>query len=260
MQRLLKSGEISKYIDNKRVVKAQYGVSADVWIVIGSVVVKIFKEEYPKSRIECEVSILDRLKNMQVAKCIDRLRLDNKEVLIYEYIDGSISLNPNISQIREIAKFMRLMHSNLEGIKLDICKDIYFNLDSFKDEAIKYDTLFKQDIEKIDFTPLNDTIIHKDLFPDNALFNGDRLSSVIDFSDACVGDRYFDVATTLFSWCRSDKSKIEAFLDAYGIELDKMRLKEALNFALLYYMFNRFKGGRNWQELYSLRVELMSLM
>lgn len=260
MERLLKSEEISKYIGNKRVVKAQYGVSADVWIVTGSVVVKIFKEEYPKSRIDCEVSILNRLKNMQVAKCIDRLKLDNKEVLIYEYRDGSISINPNISQIIEIAKFMRLMHSNLEGIKLDSCKDIYFNVDSFKDEALNYGVPFYDDIKSIDFTPSNDTIIHKDLFPDNALFIGNRLSSVIDFSDACVGDRYFDVATTLFSWCRSDKSKIKAFLDAYGIELDKMRLREALNFALLYYIFNRFKSSRNWQELYSLREELITLM
>jgi homoserine kinase type II len=66
-------------------------------------------------------------------------------------------------------------------------------------------------------------IIHADLFPDNVLFLGDRLSGLIDFYFACNDILAYDVAICLNAWCfEADHSfnvtKARAFLNAYGRE------------------------------------------
>ena len=45
------------------------------------------------------------------------------------------------------------------------------------------------------------SVIHADLFPDNVLMLGDRVSGMIDFYFACTEIRAWDVAVTHASWC-----------------------------------------------------------
>ncbi len=63
-------------------------------------------------------------------------------------------------------------------------------------------------------------VIHADLFHDNALFEGDTLTGIIDFYYACNDALLFDVAVTVNDWCgRADGSleaeKAAALLAAY---------------------------------------------
>lgn len=66
-------------------------------------------------------------------------------------------------------------------------------------------------------------VIHGDLFHDNALFTGDRLSGVIDFYYACNDVLLFDIATAVNDWCVEkdgslDEARVGAVLSAYARE------------------------------------------
>ena len=50
-------------------------------------------------------------------------------------------------------------------------------------------------------THLATSVIHADLFPDNVLMLGDRVTGVIDFYFACRDIRAWDVAVTHAAWC-----------------------------------------------------------
>lgn len=69
-------------------------------------------------------------------------------------------------------------------------------------------------------------IIHADLFRDNVLFDGDRVSGLLDFYFAGVDDLLFDLAVTANDWCRAsdagggftdelDAPRTQALLGAY---------------------------------------------
>lgn len=68
-------------------------------------------------------------------------------------------------------------------------------------------------------------VTHADLFRDNALWDGDRLTGIIDFYYACNDVLLYDVAVTVNDWCigndeelngELDETKTTAFLTSYN--------------------------------------------
>jgi len=80
-------------------------------------------------------------------------------------------------------------------------------------------------------------VIHADLFPDNVLFLGEKLSGLIDFYFACNDMLAYDVAICLNAWCFEidhsfNVTKARAFLGAYTRER-KLSAAEQRAFPLL---------------------------
>jgi len=71
---------------------------------------------------------------------------------------------------------------------------------------------------------LPESVIHGDLFRDNAMFDGERISGVIDFYNAATGWDLLDLAICVNDWCTDetsgelalDRDRIHALLSAYG--------------------------------------------
>jgi homoserine kinase type II len=48
-------------------------------------------------------------------------------------------------------------------------------------------------------------LMHGDLFRDNVLWDGPRLSALLDFESACLGTYAYDLMVTVLSWCFGDE-------------------------------------------------------
>ncbi|WP_044413835.1 homoserine kinase [Thiomicrospira microaerophila] len=105
--------------------------------------------------------------------------------------------------------------------------------------------------EAIDWTGLPQSVIHADLFTDNAMFEGQRLTGIIDLYYACHGACLYDLAVMVNDWCRTDaheldQAKLQAVLSAYQTvrpltEAEQKAWSAALRMAALRFWLSRLK-------------------
>lgn len=96
-----------------------------------------------------------------------------------------------------------------------------------------FDTFIEQNKD------LPKTTVHGDLFYNNTLFNGDKLSAIIDFYNACHSWAMYDLAIVVNDWCSDPKTgeldmdKYHALLKAYLSHRDiTLKEKQAWPFML----------------------------
>lgn len=109
---------------------------------------------------------------------------------------------------------------------------------------------------KIDWAHLPQGVIHADLFCDNALFDGDKLTGIIDLYYACNAPLLYDLAVMVNDWCRIntenpaeihfDQNKIDTMVAAYQTqraltEAEQHAWPAALRLAALRFLLSRLK-------------------
>lgn len=231
----------------KTLIPSTDGVMDSVYFLDKDRVLKIF-ENAEADAVEEELKLLAHCKSLTISKPEGKIFwVQNKPALIYERCHGKSLKYAEVDEIKQIGTFLRAFHRQTAARqstneRLFEKSRLEQMIQETKSEI--FDTIVK----KIDLTLRNDGIIHGDLFLDNALFLEGRLSCVIDFTQACNGDFWFDLAVVDLSWCDSDE-KTEALLEGYGATLTLDEFRPYREYATLFYSVNRCLNGGNYQEL-----------
>lgn len=218
-------------------------------------VLKIY-ESSSKEEVQHEIDILNGLKNLTVPKVISKNieYYDSKPYVIYSCIEGKIPKYIDLKRVEEISHFLSSLHKvdykpdNKNIYTKDHLKSMLKKVldDKNIDKNVKDSFLEKYKIvENIELP--NNAFIHGDLFLDNAKFIDDKLCGVYDFSQSCYGNRYFDLAVMVLSWCFDGYSFNKEFLikilEVYNKDsnsnISEEFLKEYLLYGCLYYALQR---------------------
>jgi homoserine kinase type II len=240
--------DLPSFLKADIIYETKSGVSDTVYICDDKNVVKLF-ENSTEETIRNEMELLDMLKDISAVKLYSKeiIYIKNKPALVYEKCRGKILDKAEDTHIRQIGVFLRKLHTITKG-KTSSNKKL-FEKESLNKLIGKTEySSFKEIFESIDIILKHDGIIHGDLFLDNALFQENKLSCVIDLSEACSGDFLFDLAVVALSWCRND-DEIKLLLDSYGNNIKLERFKEYIKYAALYYSVTRFLDNRDYKEL-----------
>jgi len=155
--------------------------------------------------------------------------LNGKPAALVMRLSGGGVDAPNIEQCRALGHALAKMH--LAGQSFDghrdndrgphwwlTTRDIVAPKLSPDDLSLLDEELSFQRSHRFDALPRG--VIHADLFRDNALFEEDTLTGIIDFYYACNDVLLYDVAVTINDWCSNgdgalNEEKVLALLGAY---------------------------------------------
>ncbi|NCF49282.1 MAG: homoserine kinase [Bacteroidetes bacterium] len=140
-------------------------------------------------------------------------QLMERPCAIFSFLDGNWSRHPNREKCRELGKSLANIHLNCATVTRRrpnaLGPDSWQAL--FDQVASTADTLgdgmqlaVQQHLDSIlrDWpSNLPSGVIHADLFPNNVLFIGDKLTGLIDFYFACDDIFAYDLGICMNSWC-----------------------------------------------------------
>lgn len=171
-------------------------------------------------------------------------QLGGRPACLIEFLEGVSLSNPNAEQAHATGAALAAMHHavadfagtrpNSMGLAAwhDLARQCTGRLDGI-DPGLE--ALIARELEFIDAhwpAGLPQSVIHADLFPDNVLMLGNRVSGLIDFYFSCTDARAYDLAVTHSAWCFSadgtgfDADLSEALLAGYraGLALTEEEL------------------------------------
>lgn len=140
-------------------------------------------------------------------------RVNGKPAAIISFLDGVWPRQVELRHCALVGEALARMHLALDGFAGTRTNALSVRgwetlLVPRMDEAEKLRPglaeLVRKDMMTVRMAWRNDLprgVIHGDLFPDNALFEGDALTGVIDFYFACTDALAYDLAVCLNAWC-----------------------------------------------------------
>lgn len=174
-----------------------------------------------KNNLPCPSPQLDRQEN-------PLRRLNGKPAAVFKRLSGAATAAPSVLHCQEIGLQLASLHRCTQdylfpiknGNDLAWCKTLLNKIAahlSATDRELIDDELAFQASNRADNLPKG--VIHADLFRDNVLFAGERLSGLLDFYSACTDTLLLDIAIAANDWCCDNgivnNQKFNALLTAY---------------------------------------------
>ena len=220
----------------KNLCKPTDGTTDTVFYLGEDKVLKVYEE------FSDEEYILSLLDGLAVPKILEKTTYHDKKAIIFEKIKGKSTDKYPL----EVVKFLKQVHKKTRTKSSKNQKIFTKDYLSIMIEKSGYPP-FKKVFDEIDLELNLDGIIHGDLFPDNAKFVGSSLSGVYDWSEACEGDFYFDLAVVAISF----GADIDEVLKVYEAKISKDKFLEYIKFAKLYYSVLRYvRGKKDFREFF----------
>lgn len=192
--------------------------------------------------------------------------LKNKPAVLFPRLPGKHIKQPTLEHCKAIGEFLGRMHSITQSQTIQPTNrtdSAWFYQHTQKvlpilseeDKALLLGQIhLYEELQALDL-PVGS--IHADLFHDNALFDGEKVSGVIDFYNAYSDWLLLDLAVLINDWClecegRIDYVKANAVLEGY----EKIRQRTAVEEAAWEQML-QFAACKFW--VYRLRVKAANI-
>eukprot|EP01116_Phalansterium_solitarium_P005065 TRINITY_DN1635_c1_g1_i6.p1 TRINITY_DN1635_c1_g1~~TRINITY_DN1635_c1_g1_i6.p1 ORF type:complete len:333 (+),score=62.53 TRINITY_DN1635_c1_g1_i6:2048-3046(+) len=183
--------------------------------------------------------------------------------VVYDFILGLPKQRPEVNETiaAQLGASLAQLHllppiSGLPGFTIGIDVMLQFlELEATPVSSHPFVALMRQQVVRLE-TIVSDPslpqgMMHGDLFPDNALFDGDRLLSIIDWEEVSLGPHVLDVAMAICGCCyptndQLDAGLVTAFLDTYSsvrplLSKELLLLPEFLDYAVFATALWRFR-------------------
>jgi homoserine kinase type II len=160
--------------------------------------------------------------------------LHGKPAIIVSRLQGSSQLDPQPVHCREVGRMLARMHlaaqdfalhqPNLRGLDwwVATAPEVLPLLSADEAALLKNEVAYQSAFAATPaYAGLARGPVHADLFRNNVMFEGERLSGCFDFYFAGVDTWLYDVAVTVNDWCVDlatgtlDEARVRALLDAY---------------------------------------------
>jgi len=232
-------------------------------------------EEIEASSLNFYLSLLQHLQSSQVSVAAPLVRLDKALFGLYRNntrelpfalfpkLQGRHVDKANAKQCqklgKELAKFHLATQSYPARADTDIRSLTWLKqlldkwLKQLPAEQQKLGLDILQQFEALYSQALPQSIIHRDLFRDNCLFDGDELSGIIDVFNAGYDLMIYDLAIVINDWARTADNTInteqmtaiikgyESIRELEGLEKEKLHL--VMQLAALRYWCSRLESG-----------------
>lgn len=262
------------------------GLMNTIWRVdtnLGRLIIKIYDLERELSTANKAMSIWKNFVSVPEPINEKKINYNGKNVVVYRYIDGDEKSHPDHHELEQITNIIRATNVKINRVakndilKIDVVEKQYNELKNLKDTKIDNSIVKNvlkgyEDIKDYIFNNSN-YIGHHDLNYGNILWNHGELLGVIDFDEASICTKEYDLTVFATKHCMIEDqfdgyylyeilklyygSLTEEILETYKISFKFYTLKVLIEKIYLYQfdivdIYNERQIRDNWNWWYKL--------